>query len=225
MIEEQVLPEKYQHWITGELNRVLRDIGKEDSDGDGLGDIGGTRAVWRRDNDTQNELDRARQDLTMMSERVREAERRREMLEKQMLQAEERLRDAEIELERIATRASKNTDDIEINDEERLAPMNMTEQEAPLVSTKCFTDDSDIDDFVRETAAATNRGADKAEEWAAKFKDQDIMTVGDLRGLLDVDWAAIGLTVFAQRALKNMLRNNGKNPKSTDLSSVAADEY
>ena len=75
-----------------------------------------------------------------------------------------------------------------------------------------YTDDSPIEDFVRETAAATNRGQDKAEEWAAKLMDQDIMTVGDLRGLLDEDWSGIGLTVFALRALKNMLRNNGKSP-------------
>ena len=38
------------------------------------------------------------------------------------------------------------------------------------------------------------------------------MTVGDLRGLLDEDWSGIGLTVFALRALKNMLRNNGRSP-------------
>lgn len=33
------------------------------------------------------------------------------------------------------------------------------------------------------------------------------MTVGDLRELLDEDWSSIGLTVFAIRALKNMLRS------------------
>lgn len=32
------------------------------------------------------------------------------------------------------------------------------------------------------------------------------MTVGDLRDLHDEDWAGIGLTVFALRALKNMLK-------------------
>lgn len=69
-----------------------------------------------------------------------------------------------------------------------------------------YSDDTSIDDFVRAAAAATNRGEDKACEWAAKLKDQDIMTVGDLRGLLDEDWSGIGLTVFALRALKNMLR-------------------
>lgn len=32
------------------------------------------------------------------------------------------------------------------------------------------------------------------------------MTVGDLRDLHDEDWSGIGLTVFALRALKNMLK-------------------
>ncbi|KAI8890001.1 hypothetical protein K501DRAFT_82392 [Backusella circina FSU 941] len=32
------------------------------------------------------------------------------------------------------------------------------------------------------------------------------MTVGDLRDLHDEDWVGIGLTVFALRALKNMLK-------------------
>lgn len=82
-----------------------------------------------------------------------------------------------------------------------------------------YTDESSIDDFVRETAAATNRGEDKALEWAAKLKDQDIMTVGDLRELLDEDWSNIGLTVFALRALKNMLRQSVKSQKPAEVSS------
>lgn len=56
-----------------------------------------------------------------------------------------------------------------------------------------------------ETAAASNRNKDKALEWVHKLQNQDIMTVGDLRDLHDEDWAGFGLTVFALRALKNML--------------------
>ena len=63
--------------------------------------------------------------------------------------------------------------------------------------------------FVADCAQASHRGADKAHEWARKLQNQDIMTVGDLRDLHDEDWAGIGLTVFALRALKNMLK--GKN--------------
>jgi WNK lysine deficient protein kinase len=47
---------------------------------------------------------------------------------------------------------------------------------------------------------------DKAQEWAKKLQNQDIMTVGNLRDLHDEDWAGIGLTVFALRAMKNMLK-------------------
>lgn len=69
-----------------------------------------------------------------------------------------------------------------------------------------YADDTDIELFVRDCAIASHRNIDKAHEWANKLKDQDIMTVGDLRDLHDEDWVGIGLTVFALRALKNMLK-------------------
>lgn len=77
------------------------------------------------------------------------------------------------------------------------------------LTNKCFieySDDTDIGVFVADCAQASHRGADKAQEWARKLQNQDIMTVGDLRDLHDEDWAGIGLTVFALRALKNMLK-------------------
>jgi WNK lysine deficient protein kinase len=69
-----------------------------------------------------------------------------------------------------------------------------------------YADDTDIEVFVRDCAIATHRNNDKAAEWIKKLQNQDIMTVGDLRDLHDEDWAGIGLTVFALRALKNMLK-------------------
>jgi hypothetical protein len=42
------------------------------------------------------------------------------------------------------------------------------------------------------------------------------MTVGDLRDLHDEDWSGIGLTVFALRALKNMLRHSKKRPDDSN---------
>lgn len=41
------------------------------------------------------------------------------------------------------------------------------------------------------------------------------MTVGDLRDLHDEDWAGIGLTVFALRALKNMLKGKKQAASSS----------
>ena len=56
---------------------------------------------------------------------------------------------------------------------------------------------------------ANNRDLDKAEEWLQRLKAQDLMTVGDLRDLHDEDWASLGLTVFASRALRNALHGKG----------------
>lgn len=62
------------------------------------------------------------------------------------------------------------------------------------------------------------------------------MTVGDLRDLHDEDWAGIGLTVFALRAMKNMLKgkrlanistagtSNGATPMSSGPSSARPDK-
>lgn len=69
-----------------------------------------------------------------------------------------------------------------------------------------------------DCAQASHRGADKAHEWARKLQNQDIMTVGDLRDLHDEDWAGIGLTVFALRALKNMLKGKKLAAQQTPLS-------
>lgn len=78
-----------------------------------------------------------------------------------------------------------------------------------------YSDDTDIGVFVADCAQASHRGADKAHEWARKLQNQDIMTVGDLRDLHDEDWAGIGLTVFALRALKNMLKGKKLSANSS----------
>jgi hypothetical protein len=82
-----------------------------------------------------------------------------------------------------------------------------------------YPNDTSIETFVLETAAATNRNKDKALEWVRKLQNQDIMTVGDLRDLHDEDWAGIGLTVFALRALKNMLVGKKHQQRSRATSS------
>ena len=51
-----------------------------------------------------------------------------------------------------------------------------------------YSDDQAIELLVNDTATATNRGQDKANEWLSKLKSQDVMTVGDLRSLQEEDW-------------------------------------
>ncbi|ORZ14207.1 kinase-like domain-containing protein [Absidia repens] len=85
-----------------------------------------------------------------------------------------------------------------------------------------YSDDTTIDVFVRDCATATHRNAEKAHQWINKLQNQDIMTVGDLRDLHDEDWSGIGLTVFALRALKNMLKGKKLQSSSTAAAAAAA---
>lgn len=85
-------------------------------------------------------------------------------------------------------------------------------EEAVAPPIKEYRDDQPIDDLVRDTALANNRGQDKAHEWLQRLQAQDIMTVGDLRDLHEQDWGHLGLTVFASRALRNALL--GKGPRN-----------
>lgn len=77
--------------------------------------------------------------------------------------------------------------------------------------------DAPIEQLVNDTAMAYHRGPDKAKEWLAKLKNQDIVTIGDLKDLQDSDWAGFGLTVFASRALRNQLL--GKRPNTLSRTS------
>lgn len=72
---------------------------------------------------------------------------------------------------------------------------------------------------------AYHRPPDKANEWLQKLKNQDIMTIGDLKDLQDSDWAGFDLTVFASRALRNRLfGKNNKRPSQMSRSPSGTDE-
>ncbi|KAI8374643.1 kinase-like domain-containing protein [Radiomyces spectabilis] len=213
MIDENVLPERYQQWITDEINRILRDICKNGED-DKLS-IQDTHAVWRREKDIRTELANAKEELARMTERMAESEKRRETLEQQMIQAEERYCQVTQEIDRLANHKRSRTWTCSVQSPDTGSYGENDQDASPYPISKGYAADVSIDDFVRDTAVATNRNREKAMEWAAKLKDQDIMTVGDLSGLQDEDWAGIGLTVFAVRALKNMLVIQPSKPPVT----------
>ena len=81
-----------------------------------------------------------------------------------------------------------------------------------------YPNDFPIEDFVMDVASNCNRDAEKANEWLLKLKNQDIMTVGDLRDLLDDDWAHLSLTVFASRAIKNGLQSTPRKHSNSAMS-------
>jgi WNK lysine deficient protein kinase len=98
MIEEQVLPERYQQLITGDINRLLRDINKQqqsDSEKQQVDD----RLVWRRENDIRSELERAKSDLSDTRDKIMEAEKKCDALEQRTQIAEERYKETVAALE------------------------------------------------------------------------------------------------------------------------------
>ncbi|KAI7904326.1 kinase-like domain-containing protein [Cokeromyces recurvatus] len=225
MIEEQVLPERYQQWITNEINRILRDLKKEEDEKEIKDEYNKKinnntqQSVWRRENDIRTELEKSKQELTRLVDKLIEAEKRCEYLKQQALIAEEKEKKALKELvERttIVTKLYQQKENNEFTMQDLIDVYSSGEEEVLEASTMTKTEDNIIDIFVKDTAKATNRNPLKAEEWIRKLREQDIMTVGDLRELLDEDWTCIGLTVFAIRALKNMLHNNNHTIHDTD---------
>ncbi|CAO0796900.1 unnamed protein product [Mucor circinelloides] len=219
MIEEQVLPERYQQLITGDINRLLRDLTKQQNTA--ADKIEDDRMVWRRENDIRSELERAKNELMAAREKIADVEKKCNSFEQRTQLAEERYKDTITALEQAKISAFAES---ELESENLLTPTTTTspiansEEHIPLDSSE-YPNDTSIETFVLETAASTNRNKDKALEWVRKLQNQDIMTVGDLRDLHDEDWAGIGLTVFALRALKNMLVGKKHQQRSRATSS------
>ncbi|KAI9243938.1 kinase-like domain-containing protein [Sporodiniella umbellata] len=234
MIEEQVLPERYQQHITKEINRILRDIDKSSEPEQAEQ---AKRSVWRRESDIRIELDRTKAELSQANDRVLEIGQKYETYEDRVRAAETKYREAVRtlrELEELKPPPPAETENKPFNESVDsiliLSPSITTSTQLPVPSPQLsdekereklmnhileeYSDDTDISIFVADCALGSHRGTDKAQEWVKKLQNQDIMTVGDLRDLHDEDWTGIGLTVFALRALKNMLK--GKKLAATN---------
>ncbi|ORX95084.1 kinase-like protein [Basidiobolus meristosporus CBS 931.73] len=87
MIEENVLPKRYQHLITFEINRILKELNKallNESISRGPNDIGGSGGG------VLSELDYAKRELAKANERAVKAEKKAELSEQRAKAAEER---------------------------------------------------------------------------------------------------------------------------------------
>ncbi|CAG8564363.1 5713_t:CDS:2, partial [Acaulospora colombiana] len=193
MIEEQVLPDNYQQLITHEINRILREINKQAIEDDN-----------REEHKTQwPGSPSASQYAGAMSPHLIPA---KPPVSAPSLESDSP--DATLVQPPIISTTTTTA----------AAAEWIQNALVETLSAKEYSDDTSIDDLVRDTASLTNRD-EKADEWLEKLKKQDLMTVGDLRALLDGDWQGIGLTVFAMRALKNALhgktyRTQNNNPNN-----------
>ncbi|KAJ3295889.1 signal transducing kinase of the PAK [Borealophlyctis nickersoniae] len=177
MIQEQVLPAKYQHLITGEINRILREMNKPAPEDDKKREEG--RQPWatrtnsatpRAGSDSEISLD-----ASGNSSRPPLAPTSRNIELSSSSQGEIAVGGGFSggSLPRKASVPGGGAGGDEFED----------------FPVKEYTDDRPIEELVRDTAIATNRGLDKANEWLARLNAQDVMTVGDLRDLHDEDWA------------------------------------
>lgn len=269
MIDEEVLPQKFQHLITFEINRILRDLNRPT-----LEETSSTKEnhyTWHKSNGIEHELDQAKRELALAAERASEAEKKAEESELRARAAEERSRTGPMPsptlsastpttLDQTAHLSLTSTDknmlmnafkmlrgengpepvegsppdavsnhsthssgmmrrhtlsDWATDDDDTLINKGMSLVLSYLTPSE-YADTAPIEDIVYHTASITSRGVDKANEWLIKLKAQDILTVGDLRDLHEEDWASLGLTVFASRALRNCLHGRStRSPKPT----------
>ncbi|RHZ64156.1 hypothetical protein Glove_326g113 [Diversispora epigaea] len=196
MIEEQVLPDKYQQLITHEINRILRDINKQSIEDDKKEEH---KIPWPTAPGTPPYHIALSPHLGPSKSSHGSAPSA----------------PSSISLERESpgntlsshpTESSPRKNSISgISGVSGVPGQEWTQDMEDSLPVKEYPDNTPIKDFVRETALATNRDPEKAEEWSKKLLSQDFVTVGDLRALIDEDWQGIGLTVFAFRALKNAL--------------------
>ncbi|KAJ3190011.1 signal transducing kinase of the PAK [Gaertneriomyces sp. JEL0708] len=178
MIQEQVLPAKYQHLITGEINRILREMNKPSPEEDKNREESRQQGWATRTNSvSQQQVQLSQGDGAQTSTE------------------DENATTADSGLFRKSSLQEAKSEEF----------LDFPHKE--------YTDDRPIEELVMETALATNRGVEKANEWLGKLKNQDIMTVGDMRELHDEDWSSLGLTVFASRALKNALYGKPARPQ------------
>ncbi|KAL2911526.1 hypothetical protein HK105_209015 [Polyrhizophydium stewartii] len=192
MIQEQVLPAKYQNLITTEINRILREMSRPPASEDKNREESrqqvqpGWNTVPRAAGPSQpkdwHSLPRQAGAGPLQGSPLGSSEPARI----------EAASDTQIPLSRRASVAEFN----EFED----------------IPAKEYSDSQPIADLVTDVAVATKRGADKIAEWLSRLNTQDIMTVGDLRDLQDEDWSNLGLTVFASRALKNALYGKPARP-------------
>jgi WNK lysine deficient protein kinase len=256
MIEENVLPQRYQHLITFEINRILRELNKP-SYYASLNQ-GSYHGSYRNQFD---KLDLAKKELAMANERALEAEKKAELSEQRAKLAEDKSRgygstgsvnesfsshEQDPSTQKSVSSLTSSGKNILMNAlkmfrgekapeetpnslprTESLPVTNISTQplkdshsqwfadeEQDTLINKEYPDDCPVEEIVQDTVLATNRGPEKIVDWLAKLHAQDIVTVGDLRDLHEADWASLGLTVFASRALRNSLQGKlTRSPK------------
>lgn len=109
------MPDRYQHHITKEINRILRDIEKpNNTSSENDQDDDSKDSVWRRESDIRSELEKTREDLERAAEHVLEVESKCDGYESRARTAENRYRDAVRSLREIKETQQLTTEQLEV---------------------------------------------------------------------------------------------------------------
>ena len=201
------MPERYQQLVTFEINRILRELKKptlEESSSVKDGSLYSTSIKKMEENAPE---EKKIKNKFLNAFKIGKTA------------AETRLNTENPRVVKTSNEESTNT----LVRKSSIGTLGFDEDENRVV--KEYSDNCTIEELVYDTAQATNRTQIKANEWLLKLRNQDILTVGDLRDLHENDWNSLGLTVFASRALKNSLGGHkspkyGRNVQLTPTSTV-----
>ena len=226
MIEEHILSAKFRQFVTAAIHKILRDLSKNvgaPEEGSNAGSGGTSKpappAVPPRV--VQNNS-LAHSNVNILPQLTQSQQSQQQVKNSPVND----LTASMVNLSAISTSSSNSSNNLVYKDKivhqpsglasttkKTYGPEGITYDFEPM--TRDYPNDFPIEDFVLDVASNCNRDADKANEWLSKLKNQDIMTVGDLRDLLDDDWAHLNLTVFASRALKNGLQSTTRKVPSS----------
>lgn len=209
MIDEKVLPAKYQGLVCNEIHRILREISKTAPLSDRSDATGPAPSTPR------------------MVEEIRSSGHRRLPSDMEGLAMGAGAANTSNMAPRSNSRSRQGEVEIDpktgmIIEGLRRTSLELRQSESfdSEGSIKEYSNEVSIDEFIMDVAVLTNRPQEKALEWLVKLKNEDILTVGDLRDLHEEDWPKLNLTVFACRAIRNGLRGKsaGKMPALDHLS-------
>ncbi|RIA94927.1 kinase-like domain-containing protein [Glomus cerebriforme] len=195
MIEEQVLQDNYQQLITHEINRILRDISKQTNEADPNKEE--HKAPWPSQPGTPPFHVGMSPNLNPHKSSHGPSPT--------PINLERDSPNGTIASSYVQSQPIMPNESPRKNSISGPGSQEWSQDYEDALPVKEYPDETPIEQFVHDTALAINRDTEKANDWSKKLKSQDIMTVGDLRALMDEDWGQIGLTVFALRALKNAL--------------------
>ncbi|CAO3589956.1 unnamed protein product [Absidia cylindrospora] len=185
MIEEQVLPERYQYHITKEINRILRDMEKP-SESEQEEQV--RQSVWRRESDIRSELEHTRQELELATKRIMDVEHQCDDYESRARMAEAKYREMARNLREMEDHQHQQQQQLEENsgamETTHTAPIqSATNVKDPLVSSVSIPPPPLSSSSTSTTSSASGAGTTAAPTSSSFTQPQQVPSQSAAPGL------------------------------------------